>query len=80
MNNETGILQILGIPINKGTGTPYDRGASDYHYWRDREPHFYPSGTLMGGAKRKAKYEMTGQQIAEYNAGYDAELSRKDWT
>ena len=75
MNTFPDILQVS----NKGTGSPYDRGASDYHYWRDIDPHYYPSGSLMGGAQRKEKHEMTAQQLAEYQAGYDAQLSRKDW-
>lgn len=59
-------------------GSAADRGSADYYYWRDRDPHFYPNGTY--NEPRVGKDEMTAEEIAAYNTGYDDPSNgRKDW-
>ena len=48
-------------------GSLYDRGSADSWYSRKKEPHWYPNGTY-----NEPRIEnLTDEQIAEYNAGYD---------
>jgi hypothetical protein len=59
-------------------GGLYDRGSADSYYNRKRDPHWYPNGTYKGEAVTK----LTAEEIAEYNAGYDANEEsgdKKDW-
>lgn len=58
-------------------GSPEDRGSADYYYHRNREPHYWPEGT--GNGTKVEKQDMTEEQIALYNKGYDEETDRKDW-
>lgn len=67
----------LSSPSLPRHGGPADRGSADRYYGRPREPHYYLGGTAMSPLVGKDR--MTDQEIAEYNAAYDAETDRKDW-
>ncbi len=57
------------------SATPRQRGHCDYYYWRGVNPHF------INETGQKI-YELTQEQVAEYEAGYkEAEEmgDRKDW-
>jgi len=58
-------------------GSPYDRGSADAYYGRKRSPHWYPEGTYNG--VRIGPENMSNDEIAEYNLGYDDQDDRKDW-
>jgi hypothetical protein len=61
-------------------GSPHDRGACDSYYGRARDPHYYTGATYS--TPRVGVADMTAQEIAAYNAGFDAnEADRnfKDW-
>lgn len=58
-------------------GSPQDRGSADRYYGRPANPHWWPEGT--GKGIRIERDDMTPEQIAEYDYGYDNELDRKDW-
>ena len=63
--------------MNQAHGSPFDRGSADSWYRRQPEPHY-----MIDGA-RIEKVDMTAEQIAEYEAGYDSNEkqidSRKDY-
>jgi len=48
-------------------GGLYDRGSADSYYNRPRDPHWYPEGTYNGTKVT----ELTAEEVAEYNAGYN---------
>lgn len=48
-------------------GGPYDRGSADSYYRRRREPHYYEGGSYTS----KRIVDLTAEEIAEYNLGYD---------
>ena len=48
-------------------GSLFDRGSADSYYGRDRSPHYYPEGTYNGPRVT----DLTEEEIAAYNAGYD---------
>ena len=62
---------------NQPHGSPYDRGSADSFYGRQANPHY-----MIDGA-RIEKADMTAEQIAEYEAGYEDNEkqtdSRKDY-
>jgi hypothetical protein len=61
-------------------GNPFDRGSADSYYHRNRDPHWYPEGT--GHGVRIGADDMTSDEIAEYQAGYDYNEKfgdKKDW-
>lgn len=62
---------------DKRHGGPFDRGSADVYYGRPRTPHFYVAGT--GTSRRIEEKDMSEQEIAQYNFGYDTEEDRKDW-
>ena len=63
--------------MNHAHGSPYDRGSADSFYRRQAQAHY-----MINGA-RIEKVDMTAEQIAEYEAGYDSNEkqidSRKDY-
>ena len=66
--------------IDRRHGGPYDRGSADSYYRRARVPHYYAGNT--GTTDRIEAADMTEQQIAEYNQGFDdneADGNYKDW-
>ena len=54
------------MAINKRHGGPYDRGSADAYYRRPANPHYYEGPTRA----TQAIFEMTDQQVKEYNTGY----------
>lgn len=59
-------------------GGLYDRGSADSYYDRPRSPHWYPLGTYNG----EEVTNLTAEEVAEYNAGYDfneANGDKKNW-
>lgn len=68
------------MKMNKEHGSPWDRGSTDSYYRRGRSPHWYPDGIYKGACIEKS--QMTQQEIAEYEAGYDENERTcpfKDW-
>ena len=63
--------------MNHEHGSPFDRGSADSFYRRQAQAHY-----MIDGA-RIEKVDMTAEQIAEYEAGYDSNEkqidSRKDY-
>ncbi len=48
-------------------GSPFDRGAADSYYGRERSPHFWPEGTGKG----KKVTDLSEEEHEAYHAGYD---------
>ncbi len=63
--------------MNHAHGSPYDRGSADSFYRRQAIPHY-----MIDGA-RIEQSDMSAEQIAEYEAGYEDNHkqtdSRKDY-
>ena len=63
--------------MNQAHGSPFDRGSADSWYRRQAQPHYMVDGARVEQA------DMTAEQIAEYEAGYDSNDeqidSRKDY-
>ena len=64
---------------NEIHGSPFDRGSADSWYGRGKNPHFYPNGTYNG----EAVTDLTPEEVAAYNKGYDENeaipSARKVW-
>lgn len=58
-------------------GSPQDRGSADRYYHRPRKPHYFVGGTNT--SERVDENNMTVDEIAAYNYGYDNEEDRKEW-
>jgi hypothetical protein len=59
-------------------GGLYDRGSADSYYGRPRNPHYFVGATYTS----EKVTDLTAEQIAEYNRGYDdneANGDKKDW-
>lgn len=59
-------------------GGLFDRGSADSYYGRPRTPHWWPEGTYKG----LEVTDLTREEKAEYNAGYDYNErfgDKKDW-
>jgi hypothetical protein len=59
-------------------GSLYDRGAADSWYGSPRSPHWYPNGSYKG----ERVTDLTPEEVAEYEAGYDDNEKngeKKDW-
>lgn len=52
---------------------PFSAGGADRYYGREYAPNFTYYGYKFN------RSEMTAQQIAEYQAGWNAEMETKDW-
>jgi len=78
------IESIVGFPMSKHHGSPYDRGNADSYYQRGSRPHYYggEAGGPYGGSIKFEQDQMTDQQIKEYEAGYndnEKDANFKDW-
>ena len=72
MENST--TTVLPIDINKAHGSPYDCGSSDSGFWkRPKFPHYRNPKNW----KLIPKKDMTAEQIAEYEAGYESNHQHK---
>lgn len=59
---------------NKAHGSPYDCGSSDSGFWvRPKFPHCREPKTW----KLILRQDMTAEQIAEYEAGYEHSIQPK---
>jgi len=71
----------LGLPeIDKRHGSCFDRGSADSYYNRPRRPHYYKGATYT--SEKVTAENMTEEEIANYNAGYDWNENngdKKDW-
>jgi hypothetical protein len=59
-------------------GGLYDRGGADSYYGRPRNPHYFVGATYTS----EKVTDLTAEEIAEYNRGYDdneANGDKKDW-
>jgi len=63
--------------MNYRHGGPWDRGSADAYYGRGRDPHCYEDASYS--SKRIEAADMTPEQIAEYNDGFDSTTDRKEW-
>lgn len=54
---------------DKRHGGPWDRGSADSYYQRGKNPHYYVGGTYQSKLVEMA--DMTADELAAYNAGYD---------
>ena len=61
--------------FDKRHGGPWDRGSADRYYGRSRHPHYFVGGTGHG----EPVTDLTPDEIAAYNDGFDNETDRKDW-
>jgi hypothetical protein len=64
--------------IDTRHGGPYDRGSADSYYRRGRNPHYYKGAT----GRSELVAELTQQELAEYNLGFDeneASGNFKEW-
>jgi hypothetical protein len=71
----------LGLPeTNVRHGSCFDSGSADSYYNRPRSPHYYVGDTYK--SEKVTAENMTEEEIANYNAGYDWNESngdKKDW-
>ena len=66
--------------VDRGHGSPYDRGGADSYYRRPFDPHWWPAGTYKGF--RIEMPFMSAEQIEEYKKGFDqneSDQNFKDW-
>ena len=66
--------------ISARHGGAYDRGSADAYYGRPREPHFFTGASYHSIVIDMPN--MTPEQVAEYNQGYDDQIAsgdRKQW-
>lgn len=72
-------LEDMGIVVDGFIrhGGPQDRGAADRYYGRAYDPHYYVGVT--GASPRVEAVDMTDDEIAQYEYGWDNETDRKDW-
>ena len=70
-------MKMADFPELPKHGSPQDRGSADRYYGRPYNPHYYPSGT--GKGIRIEFAQMTDEQVAEYDYGFENEEDRKDW-
>lgn len=79
LDKELVVRALRGVQFDRERhGGLYDRGSADSYYGRPRKPHWFPMGTYNGVEMT----ELTEVEVAEYNAGYDANEasgSKKDW-
>ena len=77
--NEIGV-EYKGKVYLQAHGSPFDRGAADSYYGRNRDPHYYPMGT--GNEPRIGISLLSPEEINAYHAGYDwneEQGDKKDW-
>lgn len=63
--------------LDRGYGSPYDRGASDSYYGRTKRPHYYIDGTH--NSDEISIENMTIEEIEEYHKGYDENDLIMNW-
>ena len=66
--------------LDRGHGSPYDRGAADSYYRRDFNPHYFVGDTYR--SQEITLVVMTGEEFDEYARGYkdnEAAQNFKEW-
>ena len=66
--------------LDRGHGSPYDRGAADSYYRRDFNPHYFVGDTYR--SQEITLVVMTGEEFNEYARGYkdnEAAQNFKEW-
>ena len=66
--------------LDRGHGSPYDRGSADSYYQRSFRPHYFVGDTHMSDEIQQS--EMTFEEIEEYIRGWrenQAAQNFKDW-
>jgi hypothetical protein len=66
------------MTIDRGHGSPYDRGRADSYYGRPFRPHWYPNGT----GNQPLITDLTQEQLDDYHRGFSdntREGNFKDW-
>lgn len=63
--------------MNRGHGSPHDRGSADAYYGRPFNPHYFTGATYQSPEVKTP--QMTEAEIAEYRDGYENETDRKVW-
>ena len=67
--------------LDRGHGSPYDRGCADSWYGRNPRPHYFIGATYA--SKRMSHLDMSEKEVREYWRGYDDNeddlMKRKDW-
>ena len=66
--------------LDRGHGSPYDRGSADSYYQRSFRPHYFVGDTHMSDEIQQS--EMTFEEIQEYIRGWrenQAAQNFKDW-
>lgn len=58
-------------------GGPYDRGSADAWYGRDKSPHYFIGDSYS--SPMVYEHQMTEEELAAYNAGYDEQDGRKNY-
>jgi hypothetical protein len=68
---------------DKKHGSPRDRGSADRYYGRPYNPHwhFYGASSFWSelGCELIESDQMTAEEIAEYDNGYNGETGEKVW-
>ncbi len=66
--------------LDRGHGSPYDRGSADSYYQRSFRPHYFVGETYNSDEIQQS--EMTFEEIQEYIRGWrenQAAQNFKDW-
>jgi hypothetical protein len=66
--------------LDRGHGSPYDRGSADSYYQRSFRPHYFVGETYNSDEIQQS--EMTFEEIQEYIRGWrenQAAGNFKDW-
>jgi len=66
--------------LDRGHGSPYDRGSADSYYQRSFRPHYFVGDTYNSDEIQQS--EMTLEEIEEYTRGWrenQASGNFKDW-
>ena len=66
--------------LDRGHGSPYDRGSADSYYQRSFRPHYFVGDTYNSDEIQQS--EMTFEEIQEYIRGWrenQAAQNFKDW-
>lgn len=67
--------------LDRGHGSPYDRGSADSYYRRPFRPHYFVGGTYMSECIEPST-GMTEEEIEEYRKGFEdneADMNFKEY-
>ena len=63
--------------LDRGHGSPYDRGSADSYYQRSFRPHYFVGDTHMSDEIQQS--EMTFEEIQEYIRGWRENHEAKNY-